>query len=659
MQDYVRPAGFKAADVVSRMSESAFITHHDLKRFFKRYAATIWLTTAVGIAMAAVYVFMTVPLYTAGTTLVIDPSLPQVLREPRNDAIFSIDNSQVESQLEILRSEKIAGAIIDKLDLESNPEFKSRIRSRDASARRHEMLAMFAADLSVRRVGLSYAIQILFSATNPELAAKVANATAEAYVAEEVSARAHAIKLSGQWLEERIDQLRRQMNKAALAVQEFRAKRDYRLEPAQEATKPSGGTEPSGNAHVNTLEELESTAQTYRQIYQSYLMAYTESVQKQSYPATNARIITAATPPLGKSHPRTKLILAFGALMGCITGLGIAFFRHNTDRSISNPAQVREEVGMECLASVPRLPSSRRSATTGRTIQLVDWVKLHIFALGQLSRSTLPESLDTGVTTPFSRFSLNVKKLIKASISPSAELNRSAASAAPESLDTAVTMPFSSFSFGIKKLKAAISIAGRANRLHCIGITSALPGEGKTTIAANLAALFAQSGTRTLLIDGDLMNASLSKALAPTAKLGLLEAIRSDAALATCILQPENAIFDLLPVADSGQNPAHDGILGSDTARKLIDDVKKEYELVIVEMPPLAANLDALSMGSMLDGTLLVVQWSKTPSPTVLESNYLLRNARVDTLGVVLNMVEPSMVNYGEVTGSYRGSYHR
>jgi polysaccharide biosynthesis transport protein len=658
MQDYVRPAGFTAADVPSRMSESAFISHHDLKRFFKRYAATIWLTTAVGIAMAAVYVFAAVPLYTAGTTLVIDPSLPQVLRESRDDAIFSIDNSQVESQLEILRSEKIAGAVIDELGLESNPEFKSRIRSRDASLKRREMLALFAAKLSVRRVGLSYAIEILFSATNPELAAKVANATAEAYVDEEVAARAQAIKLSGEWLEERIDQLRRQMNKAALAVQEFRAKRDYRLDPAQESAKPSGGNEPSGNSHVNTLEELESTAQTYRQIYQSYLMAYTESVQKQSYPATNARIITAATPPLGKSHPRTKLILAFGALMGCITGLGIAFFRHNTDRSISNSSQVREEVGMECLASVPLLPSSRRSANTGRTIQLVDWAKRHILPSGQLSRSAAPESLDTAVTTLFSRFSLSVKELIRATISPSAEFYRGAASAAPESLDTAVTMPFSSFSFGIKKLKAAISIAGRGNRLHCIGITSALPGEGKTTIAANLAALFAQSGTSTLLIDGDLMNASLSKALAPAAKLGLLEAIKADAALNRCIVRPENAIFDFLPVA-GGQNPAHDGILGSDTARKLIDDVKKEYELVIVEMPPLAANLDALSMGSMLDGTLLVVQWSKTPSPTVLESNYLLRNARVDTLGVVLNMVEPSMVNYGEVSGNYRGSYHR
>jgi polysaccharide biosynthesis transport protein len=296
-------------------------------------------------------------------------------------------------------------------------------------------------------------------------------------------------------------------------------------------------------------------------------------------------------------------------------------------------------------------------------IEVVEWAKRQLYASAWLRQSAEPEaprSPDAAVATPVSRLGPGIKGLVKAAVSPSVQLYGSAASATPETLDTAVTMPFSSFSFGIKKLKAAISIAGRSSQLHCIGITSALPGEGKTTIAANLAALFAQSGTRTLLIDGDLMNASLSKALAPAAKFGLLEAINGDATLNKCIVRPDKASFDLLPVADFGHNPAYDGILGSDTTRVLVDDVKKEYELVIVEMPPLTANLDALSMGSMLDGTLLVVEWAKTPAPTILEAAYLLRNARVDTLGVVLNMVEPSMVSYGDVSGNYRGSsYYR
>ena len=69
----------------------------------------------------------------------------------------------------------------------------------------------------------------MFSATSPELAAKIANATANAYIAEQIGARAQSARQGGLWLEERIDHLRKQMNAAALQAQEFRAKRDYRI----------------------------------------------------------------------------------------------------------------------------------------------------------------------------------------------------------------------------------------------------------------------------------------------------------------------------------------------------------------------------------------------------------------------------------------------
>lgn len=627
MQDFVVPAKFSTSDSPSRSSEPAFITHHDLKRFFKRYALTIWAATLVGVAIAAVYVFFTVPLYTARTQIIIDPSLPQVLRESNNDAIFSIDNAQVESQLEVLRSERIANAVIDKLGLETNPEFKSGLKKGgDTFSTRRAILTLFETNLSVRRVGLSYAIEILFSSASPTLAAEIANATAEAYVAEQVAARAQAVHLSGQWLEERIDQLRRQMNKAALDAQEFRAKRDYRLTPADANSKRAAPTDAGDRLPQITMEELDSTAQTYRRIYESFLLAYTESVQKQSNPATNARVITAATPPMVKSHPRTKLVFAFGTLMGWLAGLGIAFFRHNTDRSISNPLQIREELGLECLASIPCLPSyDQRSALlraipqSGITNKALRWLEEYF-----------PVQIQAAPRDPYKNGT---------------------------PLDTVATLPFSSFSFGIKKLKAAISIAGRARQLRCIGITSALPGEGKTTIAANLAALFAVSGIRTLLIDGDLLNHSLSRSLAPASEVGLLEAISGESELQNCIVRPENANFDLLPVADICQSPGSDGLLGSERARRLMEDLKKDYEFIIVEMPPLVANLDALTMGSMLDATLLLAQSGRTPMPVILESAYLLRNARLDTLGVVLNMVEPSMVNYGDAPGNYRPHY--
>src|SRR6185369_15380253 len=110
---------------------------------------------------------------------------------------------------------------------------------------------------------------------NPELAAKIANATAEAYIAEQINARAQSVRQSGEWLEQRIDQLRKQMNDAALTAQEFRAKRDYRIvAPNERGADPANEQQVQKATRQNTMEELDSTAQTYRRIYESYLMAY-------------------------------------------------------------------------------------------------------------------------------------------------------------------------------------------------------------------------------------------------------------------------------------------------------------------------------------------------------------------------------------------------
>ena len=119
------------------------------------------------------------------------------------------------------------------------------------------------------------------------------------------------------------------MNAASLKAQEVRAKRDYRLASKVEGAsavseKPETGV---AKAPQSTLEELESTALTYRTIYESYLQAHTESVLRQSYPIANARVIARAAPPLTKSSPRVARSLAGAIVLGGMLGFGIALLR--------------------------------------------------------------------------------------------------------------------------------------------------------------------------------------------------------------------------------------------------------------------------------------------------------------------------------------------
>lgn len=315
----------------SRLNDSEYFDLAEIFRFFGRNLGTIAGAIAVALAAMAVYLMLTKTIYRADALLLIDANVPRVFREQYGEARTLLDSAQVESQIAILRSEQIALAVIKGTNLLAPSEATDAPRG--AGAANHEgdsqeirrAKEAFHKGLRVRRVGSSYVIEVSYQSPDPETAARVANATVEAYIQDQIANRAGAIRRAGRWLEERIDELRIKMNTAARRVQEFKVKRDYRI-----LRTPKGGEAPdlevaASKVKQNTLEELESTAHTYRKIYESYLQAYTESVQRQSFPVTNARVITKATSY--KSYPKVVLLLLLAVAAGAFLGLAIALLR--------------------------------------------------------------------------------------------------------------------------------------------------------------------------------------------------------------------------------------------------------------------------------------------------------------------------------------------
>jgi uncharacterized protein involved in exopolysaccharide biosynthesis len=322
-----------------------YISFAEIVAFIRHYRWTIAIPVLCAIALAGLYILNAAPTFTARSQVLIDPKTP-ILREQTGEVNFSLDAAQVESHIAILRSEKIALAVITKLGLQDDPEFKrgynsflylfsSRNDEDSSYSKERYAIAAFAKWLSVHRVGLSYAIEISFSSTNPERAAQIVNAVTDAYVRDQLDSKSEAARQGSKWLEERIAGFRSQMNMATKKVQAFKAKHDYRIPDI--ARDRRDGTTTAGVEE--TLEELEATAETYRKIFESFLQAYTTSVLRQSYPVSDARVITAATPPLGKSHPRATLIFALSLLIGLMAGLGSAFARHNFAGGTNSRAQ--------------------------------------------------------------------------------------------------------------------------------------------------------------------------------------------------------------------------------------------------------------------------------------------------------------------------------
>jgi succinoglycan biosynthesis transport protein ExoP len=207
----------------------------------------------------------------------------------------------------------------------------------------------------------------------------------------------------------------------------------------------------------------------------------------------------------------------------------------------------------------------------------------------------------------------------------------------------ALDAPYSRFAQTMRTVGAMIGIAQRESDTKVVCVVSSNPGEGKTTVAINLAADFGRHAkTRVLLIDADFYRQSLTKIVAPDARVGLREALADPTALAKVVVRKERLALDALPcpVPDGTPNPAD--LLGIVEMERLIEVAREAYDLVIIEAPPMAALVDYKIIARHCDGFILVVEWGKTSQRLVLECLSDASALLDRVLCVILNKADPS-----------------
>ena len=235
----------------------------------------------------------------------------------------------------MLNSEHIVRTVIFEQKLYELPEFKSKndpspAPSADAAAADKERtfdivpasaVKEFRKRLEIKRSPSTYIIDIIFTYKDPEKAAAIANAVAQAYIADQMKSREQAILSTNQWLRLRTADLRRETQAAETALDEFRSNNAVR-----------------GNSSRSILRDLEFTAQSYRLISDSFQKRFLETSQQLYLLTPDARIVSKAWPPSDKSHPRSTLILAVAAALGLASGFLIAIVR-----SVTGGPQSRSE----------------------------------------------------------------------------------------------------------------------------------------------------------------------------------------------------------------------------------------------------------------------------------------------------------------------------
>ena len=203
--------------------------------------------------------------------------------------------------------------------------------------------------------------------------------------------------------------------------------------------------------------------------------------------------------------------------------------------------------------------------------------------------------------------------------------------------------PYSRFSQTLRSIWATINIAQRESGSKVVCVVSSIPGEGKTTVAINLAAHFAlHSKTRVLVIDADFHRQSLTNRVAPDARVGFKEALQEPAALAKFVVRKERLNLDALPCPASERTTNAAELLGTVEMEQLIEVARQTYDLVIIEAPPMAAVVDYKMIARHCNGFIFVVEWGKTSQRLVRECLSDASGLLDRVLCVVLNKVDPS-----------------
>lgn len=709
----------------------------DIVGFVRRQFTVILSTLVIALIIGAAFLLIVRSTYTAQATLIIDTRKVQAFQSQSMFNEVPIDAPAVESQVEIIKSDNIARSVIRDLNLTSDPEFSRYgggalgnflfhfyeiFEPGDSSSEfqvNRRALREFSNNLTARRVGTTYVIEVAFTSTSPDRAAQIANAVAEAYITDQLDAKYQSARRAGTWLSDRIQELRQQATTAERSIVEFKSKNnivdaggrsiseqqvaelnsqllaartqtaeararldrieqimksdvreatvtdtlrsdvvsklrtqyldltsreadlaarygtnhlaalnlrnqmreigraitaelgrlaetyksDYEIakqredESEQALQSAVSRSQLTGQAQVQ-LKELESNSQTYRSLYESFMQRYTESIQQQSFPITEARVISAASRPLRRSSPKTILVIILSSAGGLLLGVGLGIMRDLSDRVIRTSEQVEALLGTDCIATLPFV------------------------------EPTTPDPVaDSAI----------LEKAIERNAEP---------------FWAVVDDPFSRYAEGIRSIKVAIDLNSPLRVGRVVGLSSALPNEGKTTVAAALSFLSAQTGAKTILVDADLRNPSLTKRLAPKVESGLLEVIGGDRSLEDTIITDSATGLHFLPAVIRIPIAHSNEILASDSVKQLFEKLTRQYDYVIVDLPPLAPVIDVRSTGHLVQHYFLVVEWGKTNTDVLERSLVGARGVQQSLLGVILNKADTKLLRRYEGYGS-------
>ena len=724
-------------------------------RLLNRRKALIIGSGLLAVALMALIIAQATPMYKASARIMLDTRTFKVMStEAALSGVDTLNIGAIQSELEVIQSEFLIGRVVDRLGLATNPEFngtkppgflessvapirelwhsgiaslfsppqpapsqstpaRRAARADDSDPGRRAAIGTVARNLSVTLLGRTFVILITVESTDGTMSARIANAIAEVYLADQVDNKNEANRRATEWLEERLAELRRNLQVSEDAVANFRRE------------KGLAGS-PEGVVSAQTLSDLNTryiNAKTRRIEKESRLVALSKAslnpneIANISEVATNAglntlrqqeadlnRRIAEYQTIYGPNHPKVvqasaELASVRGRFLAATQSITLAI-RAELDAARSEEEELRLQVERTSVmvGATSRyeaeLKQLEREAQSNRALyesflnrfkelreqQDIQRADARILAYAWPSGTPSSPQYKTGLFAAFLigcllgmagavaaekldrvfRSASQVEKATGVAVLGMVPLVKGSAGLRANIVTQVLDRTTSSAAEAMRAVFTAISLSNLDRPARVIAVTSSTPSEGKTTFAAALGGLLTKmnASRRVLIVDLDLRQAKLAVALGLKDRGGTIdEYLMGTKTLDECIRRHDVSGVDY--ICARAETPNAPEILESHAMKAALATFADRYDLVILDSPPVMAVSDARIIAQLADYTIFIVHWAKTPRDVVKSAVSALLGV-TDRVGIVINKVnlaKHALYEYGDY-GDYYSRYN-
>ena len=722
----------------------------DLLGILYRRKRLILSTVFVLTTIALLAGFQITPRYTATALVMIDPRKSNVVDVQSVVQNLGTDASTVESQIRLIGSRFQLERLATDLGIFDDPEFNTALRAPDRQIQmaglvesllswlpeswlvatgiaaetpaaaeaalpdlqREYTLEEFAKGLKVTPEGRSYVIRIDFTSENPRKAANIVNGVASRYVDMLKEEKVGKTAMATDWLSQRLDELRSELETAESAVEQYRAKHNIndvngitlneqrlfdvnqRLSAlradaaaAQAKVAQIRAMRTSGFDAVEAVPEVLSSTTIINLRERETQLLKEESELRSTFGAKHPRIVSLQQEKAtlqNKIKAEVSRILKTIENDGEVTQSRIKALEREI-ATVSGGTSVDREVAVKLRELERDADASRniynsflaRYKETADQQQLIEAdAKVVSTAAPPVTPSTpgpklfgalgftgslmlgtllalLMERFDSGLRS--ARQVEQTLGLPALGLVP--RLDRQRRGQKPHQY--LLAKPLSAYAESIRAIFTSLQLSNIDRPPQVILVTSSLPQEGKTTLSLSLATFAASSGKRVLLMDVDLRHPNVHRDLGTPPEFGLVEYMAGERELDEVIRHHEETGIWYLPVKRQTANPTN--LLGSQKLKQLLLDLRQQFDFIVLDSAPLLGVTDTKVVSRFADNVVFVMQWNTTSRDTAINALAHMREARGNVAGVVLTQVDVAkhaQYGYGDV-GQYYGKYQK